>query len=226
MSIVLWIVLIIVLLIGLLLVSVLRVEARFDEAGGVLGGGWLGFAFRYETGTRKLSASFLGLPLFRKTAKREEKRARKPEEKRRKRRKRKRTRGISRGRVVAWGATIKRALVHFLRRLRMDQLELDATIATPDPALTGMLYGWTTSIIEPLRPRLKRASMVVSPDFEAEVPILRADVAVGIRLVHLLTTGWIVASAFLKEKLKGRFGRKPPRGGGHGSTGVAQIIVR
>lgn len=227
MSIGLWILIVLVLLIALLLVSVIRVEARFHEGGGVFGGGWLGFSLRYETHTGRLSASFLGLSLFKKSREgRVEKREAKPKEKERKKRKHKRRKGISWGRVVARGGAIKRALLYFVHRLRIERLELEATLATPDPALTGMLYGGISSIIEPLRPRLKRASIVIRPDFEAEVPIIGADIAVGIRFVHLLTAGWRIAKAFLREKLRAVFKRISPQGGGHGSTGIAQIVGR
>ncbi len=80
----------------------------------------------------------------------------------------------------------RRQLQYLLVRTYLDQLDADLRVATPDPALTGMLYGVSCAAIYPLRARWPRAELAVGPDFIGTAPALRLAFAVRIRIATLV----------------------------------------
>ena len=85
------------------------------------------------------------------------------------------------------------SIVDLLKRCKMDKFLLEAKIATPDPALTGTLYGGISSISYPLRTFLPNSSINIYPDFETDFPEAKAEVSVKTRVLDIF---WIIVRAF------------------------------
>ncbi|HKI56844.1 MAG TPA: hypothetical protein VKB31_06785 [Trueperaceae bacterium] len=81
-----------------------------------------------------------------------------------------------RGRVLA-------ALRAFFRRLHVRRLSLEATLATPDPALTGWLTGAAYAARAVTPPTVRRA-ITLQPDFASESPRIALDASLRLRPVH------------------------------------------
>jgi hypothetical protein len=80
-----------------------------------------------------------------------------------------------------------------LRKSKFEKFLLNAKIATPDPALTGVLYGGISSISFPLQSFLRSVSINVYPDFETDVPEAKGEISVKTRLFDLF---WVAVRAF------------------------------
>ena len=80
-----------------------------------------------------------------------------------------------------------------LKRVRLEKFWLDAKIATPDPALTGMLYGGISTISYPLSTFLPPNSIRIYPDFETESPGGNMEIIGKIRLFNLF---WFLVRTF------------------------------
>ena len=104
-----------------------------------------------------------------------------------------------------------RQLRFAIARIRLDQLDLDLRVATPDPAVTGVLYGATCSLVYPLVAIWPRARLTVRPDFEGSVPAGRVALAMRVRLATLALVAWRV---FWFERSKP--GKAPKRSAGKG----------
>ena len=102
-------------------------------------------------------------------------------------------------------------------RIRLDQLDLDLRVATPDPAVTGVLYGATCSLVYPLVAIWPRAQLAVRPDFEGSVPAGRVALAVRVRLATLALVAWRV---FWFERSKAGKAPKLSTGKGRRSDGT------
>ena len=85
---------------------------------------------------------------------------------------------------------LSRVLVIFFRfirdmstRIRLDRFFVEADIATPDPALTGVIYGGLCALSVPTNSISPDIRVKVQPDFKTEIPRGRADVAFSTRLI-------------------------------------------
>jgi|GEM_PF-4535106 hypothetical protein len=87
-----------------------------------------------------------------------------------------------------------RSFVDMLRKTKLKRLSLSLRVATPDPALTGVVYGGLSSISYPLRPLLPPESVHFYPDFEADSFKANLDLSLKTRFFHAL---WIGFKTFL-----------------------------
>jgi len=85
------------------------------------------------------------------------------------------------------------SVIDLLKKSKVQRLFLDARIGTPDPALTGVLYGGISSICFPMRAFLPRSFINVYPDFQTESLGGKAEIDVRTRVRDIL---WIVLRAF------------------------------
>lgn len=123
------------------------------------------------------------------------------------RRPRRRTPRPSLSRLWRERGTVVAALRAFLRRLRVRRLSLRATLATPDPALTGWLTG-AAFAVRAVAPLGVRRGLQLEPDFTAESPSLALDASLRLRPVHAAVLGvrlWRVSRR-----------ARPPRGAAEG----------
>lgn len=110
-----------------------------------------------------------------------------------------------------------RQLRFAIARIELDELDLDVCVATPDPAVTGVLYGATCGAVYPLLAIWPRARLAVSPDFVGSVPAGRVALAVRVRLATLALVAWRV---FWFERSKAGRAPKPSTGKGRESDGT------
>jgi hypothetical protein len=80
----------------------------------------------------------------------------------------------------------RRQLGYLAARTQLDTLEADLRVATPDPALTGMLYGAGCAAVYPLRARWPRAALAVEADFVDTAPAVRLALALRVRIATLV----------------------------------------
>lgn len=78
---------------------------------------------------------------------------------------------------------IFRFLEDVLKGMRFNKLFLDAHIATPDPALTGTIFGGLYPVCASVNSISPKLSFEVRPDFINEIPRGRAEVALSARLI-------------------------------------------
>ena len=79
------------------------------------------------------------------------------------------------------------------RKSKLERLFLDVKIGTPDPALTGILYGGISSISFPLQTFLPNTSINVCPDFETQSFRGNTEVTLETKVRDLF---WIAVKAF------------------------------
>jgi hypothetical protein len=95
---------------------------------------------------------------------------------------------------------ILRFLRDVLKNIRLNQLFLAADIATPDPALTGTIYGGLYPVCASVNSFSPKVSLELQPDFINQIPRGRADVAVSTRLIN--TCGAILRMFFALPKTR------------------------
>jgi hypothetical protein len=84
---------------------------------------------------------------------------------------------------------ILKFLIDMLRKTRLERFSLSLEVATPDPALTGMIYGGLSSLSYSLQPFLPLREVNIYPDFEVETPKANLEVSLKTRLFYVLWTG-------------------------------------
>lgn len=211
LGVLLWIALALValllLLLALALASRIHLEASLaadprallEDANPVTGWArvrWLGVRGRLELPAFRLRLSFLGVPLLRRDlfptdaapprrrdpkgeteAPKDESEPRRP-----------RTRRPKIGRL-------RLALRALRRAVRLERLEGELVLATPDPALTGELLGWGYALGAAL-PRSPARRFALRPDFAGELPRGRVELALTLRVALVALAGWRGARAF------------------------------
>jgi len=93
--------------------------------------------------------------------------------------------------------TLKIALISFvdmLRKTKLERFSLNLSIATPDPAFTGIVYGTLSSLSYSLRPFLPGGSVDIYPDFQAVAPGANLEISLKTRFFLVL---WIGVKTFL-----------------------------
>ena len=93
-----------------------------------------------------------------------------------------------------------RFLKDMLRRIHLDRFFVEADIATPDPALTGTIYGGLYAVcvsVNSISPNLR---LKVQPDFQKEVPSGNADIAISTKAIDVV--GAILKMFFALPKIK------------------------
>ena len=183
----LWIVLLVLLgLLSLALLSFLRLGARLSEHGAAVWVSWLGLKFWLDTQAGAWSLSMLGWRLIQKSLSAPAKpKAAKPRAARKTK-----SEAFSIQGLFDERAEMAKMLVYFRQHLHLHRLELQATIATPDPALTGMAYGYTQALLPILYRLWPTAQIQIGCDFLQDLPSARLELALKIRTVHLAVMGW------------------------------------
>jgi hypothetical protein len=72
-----------------------------------------------------------------------------------------------------------------LRSIRWNKLLLDLDLSTPDPALTGFLYGELCAVKHTTELVFPRAQIEVTPDFINELPKMSAESVLSLRPVRV-----------------------------------------
>lgn len=177
---ILWLLLLLLALIALALLSWLRLGVALSERGGVLWVRWLGLGVRLDMLKREFSLSWLGLRVLRKPLRTRSKKPLKPKSKE----------PTSLKSLLAQRPQMLQMARYLYRHTHLEQLELEATLATPDPALTGVGYG----LIEAVQPLVHSlwpgARIRIRPDFLAEWPTGHFELALRILPLHLVVLGW------------------------------------
>ena len=110
-----------------------------------------------------------------------------------------------------------RQLRFVIARIRPDRFDLDLRVATPDPAVTGALYGATCGVVYPLLACWPHARLAVRPDFVGSVPAGRVALAMRVRLATLALVTWRV---FWYQRSKAGKALTPSAGHGRRSNGT------
>jgi hypothetical protein len=82
---------------------------------------------------------------------------------------------------------VLRFLLNILKAIRWDKLFLEVDVATPDPALTGALYGGLCAVKYSTDYFLPSAHVKLRPDFFNQFPRGSAETAFSIRLLKVVT---------------------------------------
>jgi hypothetical protein len=93
-----------------------------------------------------------------------------------------------------------RFLKDISRGIHLNKFFVEADIATPDPALTGTIYGGLYAVCVSVNSIWPSLRVEVQPDFENEIPHGRAEVALSTRLVN--TIGAALKLFFALPKIK------------------------
>lgn len=93
-----------------------------------------------------------------------------------------------------------RFLKDISRGIHLNRFFVEADIATPDPALTGTIYGGLYAVCVSVNSIWPNLQVKVQPDFENEIPRGRAEVALSTRLVN--TIGAALKMFFALPKIK------------------------
>lgn len=98
-------------------------------------------------------------------------------------------------RALLWKSIkiVFRSFIDLTKKARLEKFMLDLRIATPDPALTGMLYAGLLSISYPLRFLAPEGSYHFYPDFVSATP--KANLETSLR-IGTLNAFWIAARTF------------------------------
>lgn len=172
-------------LLALVLLASLRLETALTERGGVVRLRWLGSRVVLDTEGRVLSGYLGGWRVFRKAITARTPKPRKPPKKARL--------------PFRWQALpqergrLKALWQYLLRHLHRERFSLELQLSTPDPALTGMLYGLYCGFYYALKPFWKGGRLRVGANFEQELPRGKLDMVLRTRLLHLLVLavrGW------------------------------------
>ena len=93
-----------------------------------------------------------------------------------------------------------RFFLDILRAIRWDKLLLDVDVATPDPALTGALYGGLCAVKGSTDYFLPHAHIKLRPDFRNQYPRGSTETAFSIRLLNVV--GPVSKMLFAMPKIK------------------------
>jgi hypothetical protein len=79
-------------------------------------------------------------------------------------------------------------ILDLLRAIRWDELSLELDVATPDPALTGILYGQLCALKHSTDYLLPNARVLLRPDFVNQLPKGSAETVFSIRPVNVVVS--------------------------------------
>jgi len=187
-----WLVLVIVtglVLLVLVLASLLRLEVTLGNAGSRIGVRWLGLGFRFDTRAKEFNLSLFSYSFYRKRTERP-----RPTTKQRVRS------GVPLKRWLELRGALLAQLRYLLTHSRFKHLKAELIIATPDPALTGTLYGLAAGLVQPYSALLRTASLRIAPDFTSEASHGSLDTALSLRIIHLAVVAWRLS--LLSQKLR------------------------
>ena len=81
-----------------------------------------------------------------------------------------------------------RFILDLLRAIRWDELSLELDVATPDPALTGILYGQLCALKHSTDFLLPNARVRVQPDFVNQLPKGNAETVFSVKPVNVIVS--------------------------------------
>lgn len=186
-----WILVVLVAIVALVLISWLRLDARIDGATGLLRVRWTLISVSLDARARSFEVRLLGWRILRRSIaemiasgqkKRDRPRRAKP----------KRPRRVRRPDLAGSLRFYRRQAGELVRRVHVDRFDGRLRIASPDPALTGIVYGAACGVVMPLTAHWPKASMALEPDFVGELPGGWLVIAVRVRLATLARIGWNV----------------------------------
>lgn len=183
-----------VALIGLLVFSLIHVDVLASERAAWLRLRWLGSRLSFHLPDKLFEYHLFSLRLFRKPL--SQTKERRPKQAKPKRV----TRTVSLGERLEQAKAAAGAGRYVLRHIRLEHLRAQATIATPDPALTGELFGYASGLQGALSALAPNVSLHVTPDFGQQVPRGQVDGSLHIRVVHLLIAAWRFGKQFLFKR--------------------------
>ncbi len=93
-----------------------------------------------------------------------------------------------------------RFLKDILKGIHLNKFFVEADVATPDPALTGTMYGGLCALCASVHSISPDLQLRVQPDFENEIPRGRAEVAFSTRLIN--TVGATLKMFFALPKIR------------------------
>jgi hypothetical protein len=82
------------------------------------------------------------------------------------------------------------SFVVMLRKTKVERFSLSLRVATPDPALTGIVYGGLSSLSYSLQPFLSLREVDIYPDFKTETPRANLEISFKTKLSHALLIGF------------------------------------
>jgi len=181
-----WVLAALVTFVALLLASSLYVELRVDGLRAAARLAWAGVGVRVDSVSRIVEVRWLGCRVAQRALRRSEHATGDEPSPRRRKRNSSRRRGRRRGLPGpdAW-RFYRGQLAYLVRRIRVEHCAGAVTVASPDPAVTGMAYGMVTALVMPVAARCPRAALAVVPDFEATAPSGSLELAVRLRLATL-----------------------------------------
>src|SRR3972149_9475114 len=87
-----------------------------------------------------------------------------------------------------------KSFVNMLKKTKLERFSLSLRVATPDPALTGIVYGGLSSLSYSLQPFLPLGAVYLYPDFQAETPRTDLEISLKTRFFYML---WVGVKTFL-----------------------------
>lgn len=195
---------VVVVLLVLVLASPLRLYGRADESGVAGGGRWFGVGVDVDTHSDRLDVRLLRWRVLRRrlrsNASTPTDAAEEADEREAETPKRRTRRRLS---LAAWrrllGVGLREAR-RAIRMVRLDRLRLAAVVASPDPALTGELYGYGCALRSAVRRRWPDARVDIGADFVETTPRGSAEMALRLRPIRLSGPAVRLGWAYLRER--------------------------
>jgi hypothetical protein len=112
----------------------------------------------------------------------------------------------------------------FFERLRIERGTAKIQLATPDPSLTGILYGSAIALQQIIPTQFRKFAVELQLDFESEKPQFQGEICLSIRPTDILRVGGCVIRKLPKRKLWQAFreSRRERTTKGGGSRGGPQ----
>lgn len=173
-------VVLLLLVVCLLLLVPVALDATWGEERRVLALAGPGLQLAFDLRARTTELRLFSLRIGRWSMGARRRRPKRPRERKRKRRQRRR---MSWRRLWRQRGRFFAALRAFVRRVKVRRLQLQATIATPDPAATGWLVGAAYAVRAVAPPRVQR-NVALEPDFSTETPRLALDASLRLMPLH------------------------------------------
>ena len=151
---------------------------------------WLLVTVGVDTRARQFRLALLSKTVLRRDTSRSRERKDERPKRERKPRRRRSNRRISLAGLLSERRPALDLVRYLWRHLHWRRFRLRLTVATPDPALTGELFGYLSAVTGTLAAYAPAGSFEVSPDFMAQRSDAEVDLAVSIRVFSLVILGW------------------------------------
>jgi len=184
--------LVLLALVVLVLITWLRFDARIDGSTGLLRVRWTLISVSLDARASSFEVRLLGWRILRRSigemiAAGMKKKDRPPKPKPR------RPRRVRRPDLAGSLRFYRRQAGYLVRRVHVERCDGRLRIASPDPAVTGIVYGAACGVVMPLSARWPKAALALEPDFVGELPGGWLVVALRVRLATLARIAWNVA---------------------------------